>query len=96
MEPQRAFEKIKRAVEADFIARVFDAEAGMPDSRAIAPERFAEMRVIQAETDMGEIDCHLPRASDSLGLWPAAKFALRNREAGGGRRAAKRCMRALW
>jgi hypothetical protein len=92
--PQRVFKKIERTVEADFIARVFDAEAGMPDRRAVAAEGFAEMCIIQAEADMGEIDRHLPRASDSLGFRPAAKFALRNRQGGGGRGRRVQCVSA--
>jgi hypothetical protein len=35
------------------------------------------MRVVQAETDMGEIDGNLPRASDSLGALAADESVLR-------------------
>jgi hypothetical protein len=38
VKPQRAFEKIERAIEADVVARIFDTPAGMADRRAIAPQ----------------------------------------------------------
>src|SRR5947209_1524091 len=82
-EQQRTFKKIERAIETDFVACVFDAEAGVADRRAIAPEGFAETRVIQAEADMGEIDRDLPRPSDSLRARLGGDLALRKCEAGG-------------
>ncbi|MBV9395067.1 MAG: hypothetical protein JOZ84_11710 [Methylobacteriaceae bacterium] len=80
VEPQRAFENVESAIERAIVARIFDAEAGVADRRAIAAERLAEMRIVQTEADMGEIDGDLPRASDSLPTAACRDFVLRNRQ----------------
>jgi hypothetical protein len=80
VQPQRAFEKIEGAIERGIVARVLDAEAGVADRRAVAAERFTEMRIVQTEADMGEVDRDLPRASDSLRAAACRDFILRDRQ----------------